>query len=290
MSEYSYSSIAIPEAKLKIETTVEELPEGLRKLQVVREDNPPGLTHKRALLKYMAMYPAETYVYDWKDNDLFGTALSEAAQETGSQVLFLEPELVDDFLKNPSYHRIDHEIYLEVLSSTIREVGVGLEPKRIWIAPGSCLLARAFKSVWPEAEIRVILDGRDQPELECPEYNSYLYFPNPIGEYDPKIWNFISGARDDLIWYLGSEPLPESRCIDPAELLARIPEPFEPLEDIRNTLCPSKKVKSLKLGLTRRTPVVLADDKLLAEREGLVGLLEPGHLAIIDPYHSIESY
>lgn len=111
---------------------------------------------------------------------------------------------------------LDDPEYIQTLADEIKAVKGNIDPKRIWIAGGSGVLARAISKAFPNAQLCIVQVGRKiYPDiLEGMKHNLYIS-PEPFKQnaqitppykslrhYDAKVWRFVQkyGNDGDYIW------------------------------------------------------------------------------------------
>lgn len=111
---------------------------------------------------------------------------------------------------------LDDPDYIQALSDGIKIAKGNINPKRIWVAGGSGVLARAIAKAFPDTKLCIVQVGRKiYPDvLEGINHNFYIS-PEPfrrnaeivppyvsLRHYDAKIWKFVRkyGQNGDYIW------------------------------------------------------------------------------------------
>lgn len=111
---------------------------------------------------------------------------------------------------------LDDPIYIQYLAAAIQEAAQGLDPKVIWVAGGSAVIARALAMAFPGVHLNIVQVGRKiYPEvLQGIDHTIYVAqesFPTDtsiippyqsLANYDAKVWQFASeyGNTGDYIW------------------------------------------------------------------------------------------
>jgi hypothetical protein len=111
---------------------------------------------------------------------------------------------------------LDDKDYIQCLAEGIGRVSHGINPKRIWLAGGSGVLARALSIVFPEAELHIVQVGRKLYTDVLAGLKHKLYISpesfrrnaeivppyTSLRHYDAKVWRFASefGQDGDYIW------------------------------------------------------------------------------------------
>lgn len=111
---------------------------------------------------------------------------------------------------------IDEPEFIQALSDNITIIKGNINPKRIWLAGGSGVLARALSKVFPNTELCIVQVGRKIYSEVLEGINHVLYVsPEPfrnnaeiippyrsLRHYDAKIWRFVRkyGEDGDYIW------------------------------------------------------------------------------------------
>lgn len=111
---------------------------------------------------------------------------------------------------------LDDPDFIQALANGIIRVSYDLQPKRIWVAGGSGVLARALAIAFPEAELHIVQVGRKlytdvlatlrhQLYISPESFRRNAEFVPPytsLRHYDAKIWRFVAefGQDGDYIW------------------------------------------------------------------------------------------
>jgi hypothetical protein len=185
-------------------------------LRIVRDDEVPGGSKVRALLRVLPTFPAEELVYASPAAGFAQIALALAAQMTGKRATIfvahrktLHPctaaarqagarieEVPAGYLSNVQAKAraycattgaelvpfgLDAPPYLEALAQMARETGE--HPNEVWCVAGSGVLARALRQAWPTAHLCVVVIGK-APTL--PEDNIHVYQAPEAFEQDAR--------------------------------------------------------------------------------------------------------
>lgn len=111
---------------------------------------------------------------------------------------------------------LDDADFIRCVAEDITRASAEIKPRRIWVAGGSGVLARALAKAFPQAEICIVQVGRKiYPEVleginhriyispEAFRRNAELIPPyKSLRHYDAKVWRFVRkyGEEGDYIW------------------------------------------------------------------------------------------
>lgn len=160
------------------------------------------------------------------------TSMTRQASILGATIRYVDPDnsypnthilamRARAYANKKSYRRLlniglDEKGYIEHLGNNISRVSAGINPKRIWVAGGSGVLARALNKAFPNTEICIVQVGRKIYTDVFVDINYKLYispekfrdpakYPPPyksLAHYDAKVWKFVEiyGEDGDFIW------------------------------------------------------------------------------------------
>lgn len=111
---------------------------------------------------------------------------------------------------------LDDPGFINALSDGIKAAAQEINPKRIWVAGGSCVLSRALSKAFPNVELMIVQVGRKiHPDVLKDVKHTMFISPEAfrraaiiqppyksLKNYDAKIWRFIEeyGKDGDYIW------------------------------------------------------------------------------------------
>lgn len=209
-------SLAAPLLPLPVVPRV-EIREGLL---VVRDDETPGGTKHRALLRVLPQYPAEELVYASPAYGFAQIALALACRELGKQATIftakrtaLHPctraaQAAGATIRQVPYGYLSHvqaaaKAYCTTAGACLLPFGLESEPMleavaaiahqtaappaEVWCVAGSGLLARALRRAWPEAHLCVVVIGKAPalPTGRVTVYHAPEAFEDPARSLPP---------------------------------------------------------------------------------------------------------